>query len=85
MIIAIVSVFVPSILATEFVVGDDQGWATKFDYQSWAQGKEFHVGDKLGKLTFYCLEITTTPFNKFYRYHYLDHNIYITLYLKNVK
>ncbi|KAJ9173496.1 hypothetical protein P3X46_016619 [Hevea brasiliensis] len=46
-IIAIAAVFVPSILATEFVVGDETGWTTNFDYQAWAQGKEFHVGDKL--------------------------------------
>lgn len=32
------------------MVGDDQGWTTNYDYQAWAKGKEFHVGDKLGKL-----------------------------------
>jgi hypothetical protein len=34
----------------EFMVGDDKGWTVNFDYQAWAKGKEFHVGDKLGKL-----------------------------------
>ena len=47
---AILAVLVPSILATDFVVGDDKGWTTGFDYQTWADGKEFHVGDQLGKL-----------------------------------
>ncbi|KAF5460771.1 hypothetical protein F2P56_020616 [Juglans regia] len=46
-ILAIVAILVPSSLATEFVVGDDKGWTINFDYQAWAQGKEFHVGDKL--------------------------------------
>ncbi|KAG4188606.1 hypothetical protein ERO13_A08G176800v2 [Gossypium hirsutum] len=47
-IIAIVTVFaIPSSLATEFVVGDEKGWSLDFDYQAWAAGKEFRVGDKL--------------------------------------
>ncbi|KAI9173615.1 hypothetical protein LWI28_003945 [Acer negundo] len=44
---AIVACFAPSILAIEHIVGDDKGWTTNFDYQTWAQGKEFRVGDKL--------------------------------------
>uniref|UniRef100_A0A7N2N297 Phytocyanin domain-containing protein n=1 Tax=Quercus lobata TaxID=97700 RepID=A0A7N2N297_QUELO len=46
-IFAILAVLVPSILATDFVVGDDKGWTIGFDYQTWADGKEFHVGDRL--------------------------------------
>ncbi|XP_062147925.1 blue copper protein 1b-like [Alnus glutinosa] len=46
-VLAIVAILVPSILAVEFMVGDDQGWTTNYDYQAWAKGKEFHVGDKL--------------------------------------
>ncbi|XP_031258841.1 mavicyanin-like [Pistacia vera] len=46
-ILVIVATYVPSILATDFVVGDATGWTTKFDYQKWAEGKEFRVGDKL--------------------------------------
>ncbi|KAE8008184.1 hypothetical protein FH972_004721 [Carpinus fangiana] len=46
-ILAILAILVPSILATEFLVGDDKGWTINFDYQAWAKGKEFHVGDKL--------------------------------------
>ncbi|KAK8599072.1 hypothetical protein V6N13_077012 [Hibiscus sabdariffa] len=38
---------VPSSLATEFTVGDEKGWHLDFDYQGWATGKEFRVGDKL--------------------------------------
>jgi hypothetical protein len=49
-ILAILAILVPSILATEFMVGDRKGWTINFDYQAWAKGKEFHVGDKLGKL-----------------------------------
>lgn len=48
--VAIMAIFVPSISAVEFVVGDETGWTINFDYQAWAQGKEFYVGDKLGKL-----------------------------------
>ena len=48
---AIVAVSVHAILATEYVVGDAKGWSLNFNYQAWAEGKEFHVGDKLGKLT----------------------------------
>jgi hypothetical protein len=47
-ILAIAAILVPSVSATEFVVGDDKGWNINFDYQAWAQGKEFHVGDTLG-------------------------------------
>ncbi|KAJ9131881.1 hypothetical protein P3X46_034785 [Hevea brasiliensis] len=31
----------------EFIVGDEAGWTLGFDYQAWAYGKKFHVGDKL--------------------------------------
>lgn len=41
MIIAIVAVFLPSILATEHVVSDKTGWRPGFDYKTWAQGKTF--------------------------------------------
>ncbi|KAL2547395.1 stellacyanin-like [Forsythia ovata] len=37
----------PAALATEYVVGDDAGWKLNFDYQKWADGKPFVVGDKL--------------------------------------
>ncbi|CAK7335390.1 unnamed protein product [Dovyalis caffra] len=47
MIIAIVAVFVPSILAAEHMVGDKTGWTPGFDYQTWAHGKAFLVGDTL--------------------------------------
>lgn len=49
-IFAIAACFVPSILATDHMVGDDSGWTTNFDYQTWAQGKEFRVGDRLGNV-----------------------------------
>ncbi|XP_061343332.1 blue copper protein 1a-like [Gastrolobium bilobum] len=34
-------------VAKEFVVGDDRGWATGFNYQAWAANKIFRVGDTL--------------------------------------
>lgn len=53
--IAIVAIIVPSILAKEFLVGDEMGWGTNYDYQGWTQGKEFHVGDQLGIYLLYKL------------------------------
>lgn len=50
LVLAVAATLAPSILATEFLVGDTMGWTINFDYESWAKGKEFHVGDKLGKL-----------------------------------
>ncbi|KAI3727547.1 hypothetical protein L6452_16163 [Arctium lappa] len=35
------------ISATEYTVGDENGWTLDFDYQTWVQGKHFFVGDKL--------------------------------------
>ncbi|PQQ09135.1 mavicyanin [Prunus yedoensis var. nudiflora] len=45
-IFAILAISAPSILATNYVVGDGKGW-TNFDYQAWARGKMFYVGDSL--------------------------------------
>lgn len=45
--LALISAIIAPALATDFVVGDDAGWKTNFDYKTWAAGKEFHVGDKL--------------------------------------
>ena len=45
--LALVSAIIAPALATDFVVGDDAGWKTNFDYKTWAADKEFHVGDKL--------------------------------------
>ncbi|XP_034217393.1 mavicyanin-like [Prunus dulcis] len=46
-ILSVLAIFVPSTLATDYVVGDDKGWTINFDYQAWAQGKLFYVGDNL--------------------------------------
>ncbi|XP_008238714.1 PREDICTED: mavicyanin-like [Prunus mume] len=46
-ILATLALVSPCMLATEFIVGDDKGWTINFDYQAWAQGKQFYVGDKL--------------------------------------
>lgn len=48
MVLVIAAIFVPSISAVDYVVGDDKGWTINFDYQSWALDKVFYVGDKLG-------------------------------------
>ena len=49
MVLAIVAVVLPTVaMAAEFTVGDDQGWTKGFDYQAWAKGKTFLVGDTLG-------------------------------------
>ncbi|CAK9173125.1 unnamed protein product [Ilex paraguariensis] len=45
--VTIVAAVVAPTLAKEFMVGDEKGWTNNFDYQAWAAGKEFHVGDKL--------------------------------------
>ncbi|KAF7846796.1 hypothetical protein BT93_L3728 [Corymbia citriodora subsp. variegata] len=34
-------------MGTDFMVGDDKGWTLDFDYQAWAEGKQFYVGDNL--------------------------------------
>lgn len=46
--LAIFVVAFPSTSATEFVVGDAQGWNLGVDYGAWASGKTFVVGDTLG-------------------------------------
>ncbi|KAF8398046.1 hypothetical protein HHK36_016972 [Tetracentron sinense] len=47
-VLAIVAIVLPSIaMAEEFIVGDGIGWTIGFDYQDWAKGKDFLVGDKL--------------------------------------
>lgn len=44
-----VAAIASSVTAKEFIVGDDKGWTLNFDYQAWAYGKKFVVGDKLSK------------------------------------
>lgn len=48
--IATLVILATSISATEYMVGDENGWTLDFDYQTWAKDKVFIVGDKLGKL-----------------------------------
>ena len=49
--IAILAFVLPAVgMASEFTVGDDQGWTINFDYEAWAKEKVFHVGDKLGNV-----------------------------------
>ncbi|KAK0600794.1 hypothetical protein LWI29_018421 [Acer saccharum] len=47
-VFALISTIIPVMtLAKDFVVGDEKGWTINFNYQAWAQGKDFRVGDKL--------------------------------------
>ncbi|KAM7529908.1 hypothetical protein LguiB_033318 [Lonicera macranthoides] len=48
-IIILLAVFFPLAIvsAKDFMVGDDKGWTTNFDYSVWAKGKDFRVGDRL--------------------------------------
>ncbi|KAL5708831.1 hypothetical protein ACHQM5_019587 [Ranunculus cassubicifolius] len=47
-LVAFCIVVLPAIAtAKTFMVGDDSGWRTGFDYQDWVKGKEFKTGDKL--------------------------------------
>ncbi len=49
---AIVAVVLPTFaMATEYFVGDDEGWKVGVNYSEWANGKVFRVGDKLGMQT----------------------------------
>lgn len=51
-IVAIFAVIVLSTIAmaTEYIVGDENGWTNdgSVDYEAWAKGKMFNVGDLLG-------------------------------------
>ncbi|KAA8516883.1 hypothetical protein F0562_017299 [Nyssa sinensis] len=40
-------IFPAMVLAKDFMVGDYKGWTNNFNYQAWAQGKNFRVGDRL--------------------------------------
>ncbi|XP_057418201.1 blue copper protein 1a-like [Lotus japonicus] len=41
------TIFSTVAVAKDFVVGDDNGWTTWFDYKAWAANKVFRVGDTL--------------------------------------
>ncbi|CAN1334943.1 Blue copper protein 1b [Linum perenne] len=46
--IAAVALTPSTILAyNTYIVGDAKGWIIRSDYQDWAKGKQFHVGDQL--------------------------------------
>ena len=48
---AILAFVLPAVaMATEFTVGDDQGWTINFDCEAQVKDKVFHVGDKLGNV-----------------------------------
>lgn len=39
----------PSVFATDYTVGDSSGWTLGVNYNNWASGKTFKVGDTLCK------------------------------------
>lgn len=48
-----ITVFVPNDPGAPgklYVVGDDKGWTLNVDYQAWANGKKFNIGDQLRML-----------------------------------
>ncbi|KAJ4844299.1 hypothetical protein Tsubulata_030499 [Turnera subulata] len=60
-LVLIIGVITPA-LAKEYIVGDDHGWTTGFDYQAWAKDKDFLVGDKLGSHNVF--KVNGTEFEK---------------------
>lgn len=71
--LAIFAIAFPSTLATEWVVGGSRGWTLKFNYNLWAAGKTFVVGDTLGMFPLYLVLFwleknffTGQPVNKAY-------------------
>ena len=55
-VIAVLFVFQSMILAKQYVVGDDLGWDGTADYQAWADGKSFQVGDVLCAHFFFVID-----------------------------
>lgn len=56
--LSLVAIVVPGIVtATEFIVGDEDGWQSGIDYGDWTVGKVFQVGDKLGNESYTLLLI----------------------------
>lgn len=45
----ITSFIVPHAKGENYIVGDSYGWIDFVDFNNWCDGKEFHVGDVLGK------------------------------------
>ncbi|KAK9079247.1 hypothetical protein SSX86_000917 [Deinandra increscens subsp. villosa] len=45
--ISVVVLLPTVIIATEYVVGDGSGWTIGYDYQAWANTKQFKVGDTI--------------------------------------
>lgn len=45
------SLFIGSLLAAEYMVGDNEGWNANVDHYTWVEGKSFNIRDVLGKLS----------------------------------
>lgn len=55
-VVAFFVVFPSMVLATQYVVGDDLGWDGTANYQAWADGYAFHVGDVLSVCLFFAID-----------------------------
>ncbi|XP_075508188.1 blue copper protein-like [Primulina tabacum] len=47
LIVVVVATAVAPTLATDYMVGDNDGWTLGVDYTAWAKGKDFYVGDTI--------------------------------------
>jgi len=55
----------PTVFGADHEVGDTGGWALGVNYNTWASGKTFRIGDNLGKsLHVSCLSETSKTFFK---------------------
>ncbi|KAH6755760.1 hypothetical protein C2S53_010022, partial [Perilla frutescens var. hirtella] len=47
LIVAVMAAVAAPALGVDYIVGDDAGWKLNVNYTAWAEGKQFHVGDRL--------------------------------------
>lgn len=46
-VVVVVAAAVIPAFATDYIVGDEAGWALSVNYTAWAEGEEFYVGDRI--------------------------------------
>lgn len=51
-LVAMMAALAAPAFGADYTVGDEAGWKLNVNYTTWAQGKEFHVGDRLSTLRF---------------------------------
>lgn len=52
LVVAMMAAVAAPVFGADYVVGDEAGWKLNVNYTAWAQGKEFHVGDRLSTSRF---------------------------------